>query len=112
MTTIKHQLIAARAIVAKGWTQRFFSADKFYSYDSTTEPKGNYERKCFCIAGAVGEATATSYGSSAVMEELVKYMPAPSMSVGQSVYDWNDEPGRTQAEVLALFDKAISGVGR
>jgi 4-amino-4-deoxy-L-arabinose transferase-like glycosyltransferase len=37
-------------------------------------------------------------------------IPANSFSCpGFALYNWNDAPGRTQAEVVALFDKVLAG---
>lgn len=92
-------LTAARAKVAQGWVQ------------------GAYARGgCYCVSGAITEAVTgspdlwpKSWADRAspwcVARELL------SRAIGANSVDdivsFNDAPGRTQAEVVAAFDKAI-----
>ena len=71
--------------------------------------QGDFERNGgFCVAGACGmelRTRSTKATSDAIsrLEELI----------GRDWIDlWNDAPGRTQAEVVALVDRAISEIDK
>jgi hypothetical protein len=66
--------------------------------------KGTYEQDpravCWCMTGATAAVDLDDAGCSADTYLV--------MAVGeQFVPDWNDDPSRTHAEVLAAFDRAI-----
>jgi hypothetical protein len=90
-------LTDARAMVERGWTQGWFARDaagnKRYELDESAV--------CWCMAGAY-MAVAPGLASWEEAEDFLK------RAIGEeSVPDWNDVDGRTQAEVLAAFDRAI-----
>lgn len=96
--TVADKLREARALIERGWTQ------------------GNYvEEGCYCALGAIGMAvvgnpTAPSFmcGYPAI-SGVVRALGLPlGLRTSSGVADWNDAPDRTQAEVLAVFDKAIA----
>lgn len=95
MTTTREILVKARALVERGWVQGRFSRMK----------RG---KECFCAVGAIcraaGEAQACHRlgALKAVEDEIPQEL---------LLSQWNDAPGRTQAEVLAAFDKAIQAEG-
>jgi hypothetical protein len=60
---------------------------------------------CRCAMGAM-LAVAGSYGVIKPAEALLRR--AANVNPLVSLVDWNDERGRTQAEVLAAFDAAIA----
>lgn len=74
----------ARAIVARGWCQNALQTDSG-----------------FCIIGALGEAAPDDVCLMGPWISLLGFGET-------NAAEWNDAPGRTQAEVLARFDEAIS----
>lgn len=67
---------------------------------------------CWCSLGAlrrVRQGATVSYAQALL--QLVNGMPCQpegDFCLAELVFRWNDQPGRTQDEVLALFDKAIA----
>ena len=88
-------LRAARAkITPEGaWTQRELARTADGSPDAPDNPLAT----CWCAIGAIESLTNETYALRAL------YL----MGV-DDIAKWNDAPGRTQAEVLALFDRAIA----
>ena len=86
----KKLLIDARALLAKGWMQ-----GDWHNGDVVRLPTR------WCSIGAIewaGGGTAESSAKRALWR-----------AVGTAcISDWNDAPGRTQAEVLEAFDRAIA----
>jgi hypothetical protein len=82
-------LKGARALIAAGWCQ----GESWSSVDG---------RDFYCALGAL---RAVAGLGSALPLEAGELMRA---RVGPYVSRWNDDPVRTQAEVLALFDALIA----
>lgn len=89
-------LKAARALVTEGWTQ----------FSSRAVIDG---QDCYCVMGALNSAARTLGAMDAVHLAIQRALGI--IGTG-AVTTWNDAPGRTQAEVLAAFDKAIAEVGQ
>jgi hypothetical protein len=84
-------LRGARERVAKGWWQHDFFG-----------PHGEV-----CAVGALlGTVTISDPMFFAATETLDRCLPR--VWRGRPIPDFNDAPGRTQAEVVALFDRAIA----
>jgi hypothetical protein len=84
---VRDVLREAKGLVAQGWCQHHAHlGDKF------------------CVLGALitasvgGEWRAVTRARHAVRQHIPATVTIP---------EWNDAPGRTQAEVVALFDKAL-----
>ena len=60
---------------------------------------------CRCSYGALRAAGGDVYGDAA--REVLLQAIGLEAAKGDSVINWNDDPGRTHAEVLAAFDRAI-----
>ena len=98
ITTKSRDLIVlekARERIASGWCQ-----------NRRWDQEGNV-----CLLGAIADATHTRVGNPGNVEALVGAMgftrsSGPISPILQAV-EWNNKPGRTQAEVLARFDAAI-----
>jgi hypothetical protein len=91
VSAVADKLREARALIERGWCQ------------------GDYVcGTSVCVYGAI---QATLYGDpedcsvTADEEEVVVLLKEATGSA--ALVQWNDCPGRTQAEVLAAFDKAI-----
>lgn len=92
--TTKAILIRARALLKRGWCQRGYTAMI-------------KNQVCFCPLGAL----------LAALRELnldaMLFWNAVASKAGfkqfRIIFEWNDKPYRTQAEVIAAFDRAIAG---
>lgn len=93
MKTTLDILTEARGYVAQGWTQ---GATARMSDGTPISPRKD-AAVCWCIVGAALRAGDPVEAWSALAAHLN----------GCLVTVWNDAPGRTQEEVLTLFDKAI-----
>lgn len=96
-------ILAKEKIAAPGaWTQGYYAKDA-----DGNDVRGNEKGAvCFCAYGAVEAATGTQHGCTkdtafGVLRE------ASLEATGFSPVSYNDKPGRTLAEVLAVFDAAI-----
>lgn len=96
MTTVE-KLKAARKLITpkKRWLQHQFSVTFF---GLPVEPTSFLARK-FCADGALTAVGCLGDGPE---------WWALARAVGGSPIRFNDTPGRTHAEVLAAFDKAIA----
>ena len=106
-------LAEARKLIAQGWTQ-----GALYDDDDG--------RGCYCLAGAVGAAEAASVKLPKGRVKFVFYSRSKSIAALSAclggrgrgagavdlVTEWNDAPGRTQEDVLALIDRAIAKEAR
>ena len=92
-------LHAARHLVAKGWTQCVSARDAW----GRRVEYNNVMACSWCARGAVQKIVG--HNPSEITHELNVTL----LELGQpnAIIAWNDEPGRTQAEVLALFDLTI-----
>ena len=102
-------LAEARKLIAQGWTQ-----GALYDDDDG--------RGCYCLAGAVGTVDAASAKLTKGRVNFVFYSRSKSIAALSAclggrgrgagavdlVTEWNDAPGRTQEDVLALIDRAIA----
>lgn len=99
--TVKEDLIKARAKIAAGWCQgvpaRNAQGSPVYADSSAAVS--------FCIVGALSALGLGDYEYSAAYAAL---HARSGMSCLASLSRFNDTHGRTQEEVLALFDKAIA----
>lgn len=97
--TTKEILVGALERVKRGWTQDEYARDESgahvdqYAKDAT----------CWCIAGAI--SAAKGEGGYWPSDTIRYFMDINGIS---DVADWNDAPGRTQAEVIAAFTRAIA----
>lgn len=90
-------LIGAREHIARGWTQGAMARDAEGLECGVREAVAT----CFCALGAIF-AAAGSHNEPA--------LPAADRlraELRDDITRWNDAPGRTQAEVLAVFDRVI-----
>jgi hypothetical protein len=94
-------LIAAKEKVAQGWCQGSFGQI------AAGNPLSLKHARAFCADGAIYAVLGNKAGQSVyfTVRDLFERCVVPSRS---SIWEWNDTPGRTQAEVLAAFDKAIA----
>lgn len=92
-------LRGARALIATGWTQGAWARDRD---DKVVHPRDG-DACCWCLDGAIVAVSDVPLGESGLaFEALANIQPLPMI--------WNDQPGRRQSEVLALFDRAIAAL--
>lgn len=95
--SVVDSLRKARELVAKGWTKRAFARKrngKICVLDSK-------DACSFCASGAMRRIM----GGESYIEgwKMLERAIDP-----YSIIAWNDDPKRTQAEVVAAFDRAIA----
>lgn len=101
-------LTRARERIAKGWTQDVAARD----WQGRAVPARSAEASAWCALGACEAGSEyrddTAYCNAAfeLMRALLADGPPP-MEPELYVAAWNDALDRTQAEVLALYDRAI-----
>jgi hypothetical protein len=111
------QLRAMRELLADPahWTQGMYYLRKPWYKKSNAVPEfipPEYmadtltEATCYCLVGAAMKVTNALYPPHAATDALFAAL-IPKLTTGKSVVFWQDEPGRTHAEVLALIDAAI-----
>jgi hypothetical protein len=100
-------LIAARALITRPehWTQGAYRRD-------TNGNKLHRDRGavCWCPEGAISYVATddSSRGALSAADDLL----ADAAGVERGMFtDWNDDPRRTHAEVLAVMDLAIERAG-
>lgn len=94
MTDTKTTLKKARALLARGWCQ-----GSLY--------EGSSKAPEYCILGAIYSVAPEKSEQDDVVNAVRAALP--NRCIGISYY--NDTPGRTQAEVLEVIDRAIEGLG-
>lgn len=101
--TPREALVAARELLTPegAWTQGAFArVGRGGNPIGPAEPRA----KCFCIVGALKRVCPWEASLAfRALERAIGVRPG-------DVVNWNDTPGRTQAEVLEVLDKAIAGV--
>lgn len=98
MTTIRVILVAARKLVAKGWTQGAAAKDR----DGVGVDPRSRRAVCWCAGGAINAGAWDARDSSRAVRYLQRML-----RIKWPLAAWNDEPDRTQRSVLAAFDRAI-----
>lgn len=113
-------LIAARAKIAQGWCQNNLAVTSSGFDTNALNPNA----VSWCAVGALSHAAGCrSVGaktnpdfSQTGWQALCQFSAANFLSsydpddIGWAVTKWNDNPMRTQADVLAAFDRAISAL--
>jgi hypothetical protein len=129
LVEIRALLVQAQALLGQGWVQGTWFAARpgaATGVPATTVPAGPGAPPAACLVGAVVLAAG---GPDAVHRQatqrsldllwhclhrasepgLVRWLPAPALRTlqVQDLTGWNDAPGRSLADVLALVDAAI-----
>lgn len=112
--SVSGELKGARAMIAQGWTQGAWAKAKDpLSMHSRTEPntvraKACPESFCYCATGPLVVFGASDESYLALEAALPPNEAESYSGPMRDVQKWNDARGRTQAEVLALYDRAIA----
>lgn len=97
----------AKKHIERGWCQ------KAYAVDAHGAPTLNHfpEARCWCAVGALRRACSEfgldALDSTPAIKQLAQHIESEEVSDTDAVLEWNDVEGRTQQEVLDLFDRAI-----
>lgn len=107
--TTREVLVEARRILTPdgAWTQRKLARDR----QGRGAVYHGRAAVCWCLEGALARAAFTDCGDrdwSAALDACDSALPGSGR--GRLIV-WNDAPGRTQAEVLGLLDRAIEREG-
>jgi hypothetical protein len=100
-------LVAARALVARGWTQYAWAKNE----RGETVLASATDAVRWCAGGAIRLAgMQLGLSTEGAVEALLGVIGAPVTGrlEHHAVAPWNDAPERTQEEVLEAFDKAIA----
>lgn len=95
-------LTEARALLAQGWTQKASARDK----DGNPVHTMHADACQFCAVGALLKVSDPVDFEASLDVETHLYAALPEGFT--SIVAFNDAKGRTQDEVLALFDLAIA----
>ena len=93
--TIVEMLKRSRERIARGWCQDSYAEDK---EGRRTSPLSNFAC-AWCMMGALRPEGIECMAAEPFLRRLVPH---------HALAQFNDAPGRTQAEVLAVYDKAIA----
>jgi hypothetical protein len=104
---VEELLLATRERLAFGWVQGTTLQD--LGGDPTSDPE---EAARFCVLGAFAHAShslhADAYTYRSAMQRLCDVIDPAGLAPEVVIPVWNDALERTQAEVLAAFDVALS----
>ena len=96
----------ARALVAKEWCQDSFGRDQWGEEIETNELD---RAVAFCVRGACIHAATPAAGQRASVE-LAKTLGFVDYDALQRLAFWNDDPRRTQRQVVNLFTRTIKRI--
>ena len=112
MATVSEILTKAADLLEKpgAWTQgdyaRNYVGEGYSDYIADrADEGGTFEPVCFCTIGALNHVRGKE-ADAALWGELRN--PVVSVVGEINIADWNDTPGRTQAEVVAALRTAAS----
>ena len=117
--TVLEILKAARARIRSGWTQFAMARDALGNVITRPEDP----RACaWCTVGAIcagyvaheppQDGAARGVAMGRMMDVATTRDPGLAVCLHNPLVVWNDRPGRTQAEVLGLFNAAIAAEER
>ena len=94
-------LVKAKGLIAQGWVQ-----GTLWTFDPDTR-----QRNAFCIKGALLAAQGVMHDPNLEWEYLNRKTTHLEGLLGLrygEACSWNNNPDRTQAQVIDLFDKALT----
>lgn len=106
---VSHSLGHARELVAVGWCQGAEARDR----SGRVVDAWDTEAESWSVLGALTAVAVDADEDVATVHEVASM--ALALAIDQPRVDlrtWNEEPGRTQAEVVAAFDAALAMLPR
>lgn len=88
--------------IRKGWCQRFYAVDRDGLMVSATDT----EACRWCSLGALRVAYGVNKEENPAYYKVLDILQVRTQRMGISLTAWNDATGRTQEEVIALFEEA------
>lgn len=104
MSAVLEVLRAGRERVARGWTQRAMARRSETIAVAPSHPNA----VCWCAAGGIYADHRTKNSHEAAVTALERELPPGDWD--GNIIAYNDLPTTTQADVLALFDRAIAAL--
>lgn len=102
--TLRENLKAVRALIAKGWATGSFARSDQWEPVIVESPNA----VCFCIAGAVLRVSGEEdIAGNPMVRSLSDTLGVCEGDQSRFLVAFNDAPGRSQDDVLALIDRAI-----
>lgn len=95
--TVLHALKRIRQTLARGWTQQAMARNGF----DIPVHAHSHEACKWCIYGAMDKIPMPAGIEGTIHSLLIDKIN------GERISTWNDAPGRTQEQVLDIFDKLI-----
>lgn len=105
MSDTKLILIEAQQKITEGWTQGAYARMSNEVDDGGKVPVDSPLATCWCIMGAVFAVTPAGVPYRMALDKLKE---ANGWEDTSNIIQWNDDPDRTQEQVLELFDKVIA----
>lgn len=100
-----HEILRnARDLVTRGWTQ---GADARDADENPVHP-WSAEARSWSVLGAIICGDDTHAGQVPIERLAVAAVLLAGALETASLTQWNDEPGRTQADAIAAFDAALA----
>src|SRR5579862_6816673 len=111
LPTVAAVLARARTLIEGGWTQGAFARDaRGFAVEAT-----ECDAVTFCMIGAIEKAAGQLWPHEHLLalmvdteEDAKKVLARDPELADYSLSSYNDAQGRTQAEVLALFDRTLA----
>lgn len=91
--TVRETLLRVLGLIEGGWIK---GRDK----------KMRYGRPCYCLSGALN-ATSVDRVTRRDAVRLIERAVSPFNPGSVIIVDWNDSPGRTKPQVIAVLKSAI-----
>ena len=101
------QAVRERLAVPERWTQGEYARDEMGMATGSC----CYDAQCWCLLGAVFRESESLDADSNADSEALDLLQEAVGSKGKGLAEWQDAPGRTHAEVLAVIDAAIERAG-
>ena len=93
----------ARGYIERGWTRGIFARGP----DGAGVSPVDASATCWCSIGAIVAASNYDMTVCASASDVLR-----GVIQGGNIARWNDDPERTQADVIAVFDKGIAAAER
>lgn len=94
--------------IKKGWTQRTYARDK----EGVTIRSDSKHAVQFCLLGSINEETRTNKDDTVIAAKEAIMHVQPAIVSDDGLHYWNDDPFRTQEQVLDTLHKAVNLVRR
>ena len=107
--TTKDVLTAARAFIEEGWTKGYYACDE----DGSRQWPTSIEACSWCAVGSLYATLGIHKDDRGIpnksFDDALNFLNGIAWNFGKyvAISDFNDDRKTTQANMLALFDKAI-----